>query len=53
MENLSETVKGRKSVRTFDGNPLSEQHKNAIFRFKNEISNPFDIPVEFEIMDAE
>ncbi|MCR4990779.1 MAG: nitroreductase family protein [Lachnospiraceae bacterium] len=53
MENLTETIKGRKSVRTFDGNPLSEQHKSAILRFATEISNPFDIPVEFEILDAE
>lgn len=52
MENLTETIKGRKSVRTFDGNPLSEQHRSAIERFVTQISNPFDIPVEFKILDA-
>ncbi len=52
MGNLSETIKGRKSVRTFDGRPLSEQHKKAIEEYMREISNPFHIPVEFQLLDA-
>ena len=53
MENLKETVMGRKSVRTFDGNPVSEEHRKALERCIEGISNPFGIPVEFVLMDAD
>lgn len=47
---LSETIYGRKSVRSYDGNLISEQHRNNIEAFCKEITNPFDIPVEFVLL---
>lgn len=51
--NLLETIKGRKSVRTFDGNPLSREHREKIEECMKSIPNPFDIPVECKLLDAE
>ena len=43
---------GRKSVRTYDGQKISEDDKRAIEDYIGKISNPFDIPVEFVLLDA-
>ena len=47
-----EMIKGRKSVRTFDGNMLTDQHRKDIEEYIKEITNPFNIPVEFVLLDA-
>ncbi len=52
MGNLLETIKGRKSVRTFDGQMISEEHRRAIEEYMKNIPNPFEIPVEFKLLDA-
>ncbi len=52
MDNLAEIVMGRKSVRSFDGNPISDQHRKALEEYIKGISNPFGIPVEFVLLDA-
>ena len=52
MEKLKETIMERKSVRTFDGRMLSEQHREAIGKYMKDIPNPFGIPVEFMFLDA-
>ncbi len=52
MNDLIEMIKGRKSVRTFDGNTLSDMHRQAIADYMKDIQNPFDIPVEFVLLDA-
>ena len=52
MGNLSEIIKERRSVRTFDGNVLSEQHRRDIEEYIRDIPNPFDIPVDFVLLDA-
>lgn len=52
MGNLMKIIKGRKSVRTYDGTPISEEHRKDILDHIKEISNPFDIPVEFVLLDA-
>ena len=52
MSNLSMIVKGRKSVRTYDENPISDEHRKAIEEYMKSITNPFDIPVEFLLLDA-
>ncbi|MCR5801145.1 MAG: nitroreductase family protein [Lachnospiraceae bacterium] len=52
MNDLKEMVKGRKSVRTFDGRQLSDEHKKLIEEYIKTVKNPFDIPVEFALMDA-
>lgn len=52
MGSLLETVKGRKSVRTYDGQMLSEQDRRDVEEYIKDIPNPFGIPVEFKLLDA-
>ena len=53
MTALKEVIKGRRSVRTFDGNQISMEDREKLTEFISSISNPFDIPVEFVLLDAE
>lgn len=52
MKDLMEIVKGRKSVRTYNGEALSDEHRKLLEEYIKGITNPFDIPVEFVLMDA-
>ncbi|MCR5755578.1 MAG: nitroreductase family protein [Acetatifactor sp.] len=52
MGNLLEIIKGRKSVRTFDGRQISEEHREKLLEYIKGITNPFGIPVEFLLRDA-
>lgn len=47
------TIKERRSVRTYDGNMISDQHKKDLEEYVKDIPNPFDIPVEFVLLDAD
>ena len=49
---MMETVKARRSVRTFDGNPLTQEDKENLSGYIQTISNPYGIPVEFVLLDA-
>lgn len=52
MSRLIETIKTRKSVRSYDGKPVSAEHRKDIEEYMKQIPNPFDIPVEFMLLDA-
>lgn len=52
MNDIKEIIRKRKSVRTFDGNPLSEEDKNKLLKCFKELDNPLNIPVEFRILEA-
>ena len=52
MAELLKLIKGRKSVRTFDGKPLSPEDRASLERYIHSIRNPFDIPVRFVLLDA-
>ncbi len=52
MENITELIKQRRSVRTYDGRILDENTKEQLLLFAKNIQNPFDIPVEFKFLDA-
>ena len=52
MSELLELIKTRKSVRTFDGRPLSAEDKARLERYTESISNPFGVPVRFVLLDA-
>lgn len=52
MNDLMEIVKVRKSVRTYNGEKLSDEHRRLLEEYVKGISDPFDIPVEFVFMDA-
>lgn len=52
MANLIETMKNRKSVRTFDGEKLTSAHRSDLESFGKNINNPFGIPVTIRLLDA-
>jgi len=52
MDNLMEVIKSRRSVRTFDGNGICEENLENLRQYISGVSNPFDIPVEFVLLDA-
>ena len=52
MSELLQVIKGRKSVRTFDGKPLSTADRERLEQYISTISNPFAIPVRFILLDA-
>ncbi len=52
MSELLELIKSRKSVRTFDGRPLTAEDKERLERYMETVPNPFGIPVRFVLLDA-
>ena len=52
MSTLLELVKSRKSVRTFDGRPLSGEDRARLEEYLGTVTNPFGIPVRFVLLDA-
>lgn len=52
MNGLLDIIKGRKSVRTFDGKPVSAEDRERLERYAQTIANPFGIPVRFVFLDA-
>lgn len=49
--NFLDIVKARRSFRTFDGKPLSDDDKERIKNFCDEVKNPYDIPIEFRFLE--
>ena len=49
---LAETVRGRRSVRTFDGRALAKEDAEEILRFAEAAGNPYDLPIEWRILSA-
>lgn len=45
-------IRKRKSVRTFTGEPLKNSDRAAINQFIQSPTNPFDVPVDFRLLDA-
>ncbi len=52
MSELLKTIAGRKSVRTFDGRPVSAEDRARLERYIQTIANPFGVPVRFVLLDA-
>lgn len=52
MEHIAELVRARKSVRTFDGTPLRQDDRARLSEYLEHIETPFDIPMEFRLLDA-
>ena len=52
MSELLNIIRGRKSVRSFDGNPLRPEDRERLEQYIGTISNPFGIPVRFVLLDA-
>ena len=52
MNNVAEHIKNRRSVRTFDGRELSKTDIDNLTAFAKTIENPYKIPVDFKLMNA-
>ena len=52
QKSVKELVRARRSVRTFDGRPLSEGDLADLTAFVEGTTNPFGVPVEFRVLDA-
>ena len=52
MGNLLEIIKGRKSVRTFDGMMIGEDQRKNLEEYMKDIPNPFNVPVDFVLLNA-
>ena len=52
MEHLSELIRSRRSVRTFDGEGLRADDLEKLSSFMAELKNPYGIPVECKLLDA-
>lgn len=52
MEHIEELVRGRRSVRTFDGREVSKEDLEKLSAFMEKIENPYRIPIEFKLLDA-
>lgn len=49
---MMELIRTRKSVRTFDGKAVTENDIKKLTEYIKTITNPYDIPVEFVLLDA-
>ncbi len=47
-----DAIKSRRSVRTFDGTALRQDDAQRIVGFAETIENPYDIPIEWKLLDA-
>ncbi|MCR4668314.1 MAG: nitroreductase [Clostridia bacterium] len=45
-------IKTRRSVRSFDGKPLSPEELDGILRFAESAENPYGIAIEWKLLDA-
>ena len=52
MEHITELIRARRSVRSFDGKGVSAQERQALLDFIGTIENPYNIPVSFRLLDA-
>ena len=49
---ILQLVKTRRSVRTFEPQPLSAEHRQQLDAYQKTIQNPYGIPVDFVLLDA-
>ncbi|MCM1569444.1 MAG: nitroreductase [Roseburia sp.] len=52
MQPVTELIRARKSVRTFDGREVCADDLEKLSSFMAETENPYRIPVEFKFLDA-
>lgn len=48
-----EMIRKRKSCRTYDGEPLKVMDRAALEKYIENVDNPFGVPVEFRLLDAD
>lgn len=52
MKNITDLIRSRRSVRTFNGRELSPEDVKSIETYAKTIENPYGLPVEFRLMSA-
>lgn len=52
MKALEESVRSRRSVRTYDPQPLTAQDRDALCAYMEKIENPYGIPVTFRLLEG-
>ncbi len=52
MNNITEHIQKRRSVRTFDGKELDKSDIEKLTSFAQTIENPYKMPVDFKLMNA-
>ena len=52
MEHITELIRTRRSVRTFDGREVAKEDMEKLSTFMKETANPYDISVEFKLLNA-
>ena len=52
MERVYDLIRTRRSVRTYDGKPLSAEHRSALAAYLADIPTPWGISPEFRLLDA-
>ncbi len=52
MQNIKKLISARRSVRTFDDKQLTSQDLEKLNAFMAKIENPYNLPIEFRLMDA-
>lgn len=50
MENITEPVRRRRSVRTFDGKEVTDDDREKLALFMEKIENPYGIPASFKFL---
>lgn len=53
MKNIKDIIKDRVSVRTFNNTKISEDIIEKIKQYIKDIENPFDIPIEFQMLNKD
>ena len=49
---ITDIISRRKSVRTYDGRPLSPEDRTYVQALMEEVNNPFDVRVRLHLLDA-
>jgi hypothetical protein len=49
---VTDLIRQRKSVRTFDGQPLGVEDRSALETYTASPTNPFSVPITFRLMDV-
>lgn len=52
MKDIMKIVRGRRSVRTFDGREIDAEDMQKLSSFIKEIKDPYGIPVEFDLLSG-
>lgn len=50
---ITEMIQERRSVRTFTGEPLTEEIRKQLLDFAQSAENPYGLPIEYRILNAE